>query len=171
MDLTFQLPMQYCSLQLCALPAPPDTTTTERHFPFGSASSFFLELFLHLLNSILASYWPGQGGSSFSVMSFCLFILLMVFSRQEYWSGLPLPSPVDHVFQARISRDVCFSRSVFLDDMLSALAILLLVHIERFNLHGPSDVGQYVAGGWGKGSAEVVGKWVRTRLELMLEDS
>ena len=35
--------------------------------------------------------------SSFSVLSFCLFILLMGFSRQEYWSSLPFPSPVDHI--------------------------------------------------------------------------
>ena len=28
------------------------------------------------------------------LVSFCLFILFMGFSRQEYWSGLPLPSPV-----------------------------------------------------------------------------
>ena len=27
---------------------------------------------------------------------YCLFILFMVFSRQEYWSGLPFPSPEDH---------------------------------------------------------------------------
>ena len=26
-----------------------------------------------------------------------LFILFMGFSRQEYWSGLPFPSPVDHI--------------------------------------------------------------------------
>ena len=30
-------------------------------------------------------------------MSFCLFILFVGCSRQEYWSGLPFPSPVDHV--------------------------------------------------------------------------
>ena len=29
--------------------------------------------------------------------SFSCFILFMGFSRQEYWSGLPFPSPVDHV--------------------------------------------------------------------------
>ena len=28
---------------------------------------------------------------------FCLFTLFMAFSRQAYWSGLPFPSPVDHV--------------------------------------------------------------------------
>ena len=38
-----------------------------------------------------------EGSSSFSVLSFCLFILFMGFSRQEYWSGLSFPSPVDHV--------------------------------------------------------------------------
>ena len=32
-----------------------------------------------------------------SVYLFCLSILFMGFSRQEYWSGLPFPSPVDHV--------------------------------------------------------------------------
>ena len=26
-----------------------------------------------------------------------LFILFMEFSRQDYWSGLPFPSPVDHI--------------------------------------------------------------------------
>ena len=31
---------------------------------------------------------------------FCLFILLMGFSRQEFWSGLPFPSPVDHILSA-----------------------------------------------------------------------
>ena len=35
------------------------------------------------------------GSSSFSILSFCLFIPFMGFSRQEYWSGLPFPSPVD----------------------------------------------------------------------------
>ena len=40
------------------------------------------------------------GSSSFSVLSFCLLILFMGFSRQEYWSGLPVPSPVDHILSA-----------------------------------------------------------------------
>ena len=33
------------------------------------------------------------------VLSFCLFIPLMGFSRQECWSGLPFPSPVDHILE------------------------------------------------------------------------
>ena len=32
-----------------------------------------------------------------SSISFCLFIQLMGFSLQEYWSGLPFLPPVDHV--------------------------------------------------------------------------
>ena len=65
-------------------------------FCFGSIPSFFLELFLHWS---LVAYWAPTdlGSSSFSVASFCLFILFMGFSRQEYWSSLLFPSPVDHI--------------------------------------------------------------------------
>jgi len=64
-------------------------------FPF-SVSSFFLELFIHL--SPVAYWAPTNLGSwCFSVLSFCLFVLFMGFSRQEYWSGLPFPSPLDHI--------------------------------------------------------------------------
>ena len=55
-------------------------------FCFGSVSSFFLELFLHWSP---VAYWAATdlGSSSFSVLSFCLFILFMRFSRQEYEVG------------------------------------------------------------------------------------
>ena len=46
-------------------------------------------------SSILDTYRPVS--SSFSVLSFCVFILFMGFSRQEYWSGLLFHSPVDHI--------------------------------------------------------------------------
>ena len=53
----------------------------------------------HLILSSPVAYWAPThlGSSSFSVLSFCLFILFMEFSRQEYWSGLPFPSSVDHI--------------------------------------------------------------------------
>ena len=90
--------MQYCSLQHRTLRPSPVTSTTGHCVCFGSVSSFFLELFLHC--SPVAYWAPANlGSSSFSVLSFCLFILFMGFSRQEYWSGLPFPSPVDHIFQ------------------------------------------------------------------------
>ena len=55
--------------------------------PFGAISLLFS-------SSILDPYRPRS--VSFSVISFCLFILLMRLSRQECWSGLPFPSPADH---------------------------------------------------------------------------
>ena len=71
-------------------------STTGCCFCFGSISLFFLELFLHWYP--VACWAPTHlGSSSFSVLSFCLFIPLVRFSRQEYWSGLPFPSPVDHI--------------------------------------------------------------------------
>ena len=91
MDPTSQVPMQHRALLLS-----PVTSTTGYCFCFGSISSFFLELFL--LWSPVAYWAPTNLGiSSFNVLSFCLFILFMGFSRQEYWSGLPFPSPVDHI--------------------------------------------------------------------------
>ena len=90
MDLMFQVPMQYCSLQHQTLLLSPVTSTAGYCFCLGSIPSFFLELFLHWSP---VAYWAPTdlGSSSFSVLSFCLFILFMGFSRQEYWSGLPFP--------------------------------------------------------------------------------
>ena len=95
-DLTFQVPMQYCSLQHQTLLPSPVPFTIGCCFCSGSIPSFFWELFFHW--SAVAYWVPTDlGSSSFSVLSFCLFIPFMGFSRQEYWSGLPFPSPVDHI--------------------------------------------------------------------------
>ena len=90
MDLTFQVPMQYCSLQHQTLLLSPVTSTARYCFFFGSIPSFFLELFLH---------WTpvGPGEFLFQYPIVLPFILFMGFSRQEYWSSLPFPSPVDPV--------------------------------------------------------------------------
>ena len=87
--------MQYCSLQHWTLLPSPVTSTAGYCFCFVSIPSFFLELFLHW--SPVAYWAPTDLGSSFSTLSFCLFILFMGFSRQEYWSGLPFLFPVDHI--------------------------------------------------------------------------
>ena len=87
---------QWVSLQHRTLLLSPVTSTAGYSFCFGSIPSLFLELFLHW--SPVAYWAPNDLGSfSFSILSFCLFILFMGFSRQEYWSGLPFPSPVDHI--------------------------------------------------------------------------
>ena len=93
-DLTFQVPMQYC-YRIGLYFHHQAHLQLDYGFHFSTASSFLLELFL--CSSAVAYSAPTDlGGSSFGVLSFCLFILFMGFSRQEYWSGLPFPSPVDH---------------------------------------------------------------------------
>ena len=57
MDLTFQVPMQYCSFQRWTLLSPPDTSTTESHFCFGPVISFFPELLVIALCSSPVAYW------------------------------------------------------------------------------------------------------------------
>ena len=128
MDLTFQVPMQYCSLQNWILLPSPVTSTNGCCFSFSYVSLFFLELFLHWS---LVTYWaPADlGSSSFSVLSFCLFILFMGFLRQEYWSGLPFPSPVDYVL-SELSIMTCLSW-VALDGMAHSFTELdkSVVHV------------------------------------------
>ena len=77
------------------LPSPV-TSSTGHGFRFGFP---FLHSFWNIFfPSCLVAYWaPTHLGSlSFNFIYFCLFILFMGFSRQEYWSGLPIPSPMDH---------------------------------------------------------------------------
>ena len=130
MDLTFQVPMQYCYLQHQSLLSSPVTSTTGCCFHFGSVSSLFLELILH---SSPIAYWAPTdlGCSSFSGVSFCLFILFMGFSRQEYGSAWLFPSPVDHVL-SELSTMTCLSW-VFLHGMAHSLIELdkAVVHVIR----------------------------------------
>ena len=85
--------MQYCFLQHQTLLSLPDTSTTECHFSFGPATSFFLELLVIALCSLPVAYWTftDLSGLSSGVISFFLFRLFMGFLQQEYWSGLPFP--------------------------------------------------------------------------------
>ena len=87
--------MQYCSSQHWTL------FHYQSHLQRGvvfalSPSLHFFWLFLHWCP---VAYWApiNLRSSYFSVLSFCLFLLFMGFSRQEYWSGVPFPSPVDHI--------------------------------------------------------------------------
>ena len=62
------------------------SSSSSRSFiPYGYISLLFSR-------STLNTYW--HGGVHLSVMSFCLFLLFMGFSRQECWSGLPFHSPI-----------------------------------------------------------------------------
>ena len=93
MNLTFQIPMQYCTYSL---------RLYFHHQSLPQLGLFLLWLHLFILSwvisplissSILGTYRPGE--FIFQCPFFCLFILFMGFSRQEYWSSLPFPSPLD----------------------------------------------------------------------------
>ena len=119
--------MQYCSLQNRTLLLSPVTSTAGYCFFFGSIPSFFLELFLHWSPVV---YWvpTDLGSCSFSVLSFCLFILFMGFSRQEYWSGLSFPSPVDHVLSDLSTMTCLLVVQIF--TIVESFQICLLIIVE-----------------------------------------
>ena len=71
MDLPFQVPLQYCSLQHRTLLLSPVTSTTGHCFCFSSVSSFFLELFLHW--SPVAYWAPTDLGVPLSVSYLFVF--------------------------------------------------------------------------------------------------
>ena len=102
--------MQYFSLLHQTLLSPPDISTTECHFHFGPATSFFLQLLVIVLHSSPGALWTPSnlGGSSSSVIPFCLFILSLGFLRQQCWSGSPFPPPVDHVLSELFTM-ICLS--------------------------------------------------------------
>ena len=92
MDLTFQVPKQYCSLQHRTLLPSPVTSTTGYCFCFGSISSFFLELFLH---SPPVAYWvpTNLGNPSFSVLYFPFAYYSRVLkARILKWFTIPFSS-------------------------------------------------------------------------------
>ena len=60
MDLTFQVTMQYCSLQHQTLLLSPVTTTIVFCFCFGSISSFFLVMSPLISSSILGTFQPEE---------------------------------------------------------------------------------------------------------------
>ena len=89
-DLTFQVPMQYFSLQHWTFLSLPGTSTAERPFGFGTTTSLALELFVLVLrsSSVTCCMPSDLRGSSSSVISFSLLFLIMGRSWQRYWSGI-----------------------------------------------------------------------------------
>ena len=96
MNLTFWVPMQYCSLHYQTLLPSSVISTTGYCFCFGFVSSFFLELFHH---SFPVAYWAPSdlGSSSLIVIPFCLFTVFTGFLRWEDLDSLPSHSPVGHI--------------------------------------------------------------------------
>ena len=114
MDLTFQVSMQYCSLQHFMF------TTRLIHnwasFQLWPSCFFLFEVISNWLSlfpsNIMHAFQPG--GSSSRVLSFCIFILLMEFFRQDSWSGFLFPPTVDHILSELFTM-TCLSWVAFHD--------------------------------------------------------
>ena len=101
------IPGSYVILLFTAL----DFTSITSHIHNWVLFSLCLHLFIlsGVISPLISSSTLAPtdlGSSSFSVVSFCLFILFMGFSRQDYGSGLPFPSPVDHIL-SELSTTTC----------------------------------------------------------------
>ena len=96
MDLTFWVPLQYCSLHHRTLVSPPDTSTPGYCFPLW-LSPFVLSGAISLLfsSNILGTYQPGE--FIFQCHTFLPFHTVHGVLKQECSSGLPFPPAVDHV--------------------------------------------------------------------------
>ena len=122
MDLSVQVPIQYWYLQHQTLLLSPVISITGCCFCFGSVSSFFLELFNHCSP---VAYWAPTylGSSSFSVLSFCLFILLMGFS----WHPFNIS---EHLFSGYLAR-------LFLHEFLKYSSLRKDTYSLLYRLHEP----------------------------------
>ena len=81
-----------------------DFTFITRHIHYWELFSFWVSLFifffLELVSALLQSHighLPTWRGPSSSIISFSILIQFMGFSRQEYWTDLPFPFPVDYL--------------------------------------------------------------------------
>ena len=94
MDLTFQVLMQYYSLQpQTSLPSPV-TSTTGCCFCFGSVFWFFLALFLH---SSPVAYGAPTDLGNFQCHTFLPFHTVNGVLKARIMKWFAIPSPVDHV--------------------------------------------------------------------------
>ena len=93
MDLTFQVPMQYCYLQDWTMLLSPVTSIAGCYFCFGSIPWFFLELFLHWSP---VAYWAptNLGSSSFNFLTFLPIHTLhgILKARILKWFAIPFSS-------------------------------------------------------------------------------
>ena len=94
MDLIFQVPMQYYSLQHRTLLLSPVTSTSGYCFCFGSIPSFFLELFLHWSP---VAYWafiyqPGEFLFQYPVILPFHTVHAVLKARILKWFAIPFSS-------------------------------------------------------------------------------
>ena len=97
MDLTFQVPVQYCSLQHQTLLSPSDSSAARRCFCFGWTSLFLLGLFL-CSSPVACLAPPGLESSSFSAISLTFHTIHGILkARIPKWFAIPFSSALHFV--------------------------------------------------------------------------
>ena len=134
MDLTFQVPMKYCSLQ---------HRPCFYHHPIHNWVLFLLLLHPFILSgvisslissSILGTYRPGE--FIFQCPIFLPFHTIMGFFRQEYWSGLLFPSLVDHIISIIILFSCVFYTLWFLHffNLANEFVLFKILVLDKLNI-------------------------------------
>ena len=145
MDLTFQVPMLCCSLQHQTLLHHQSQPHLGVVLLLAPSLHSFWSYFPLFSISIFVTYQPEE--FMFQCYIFLLFILFMGFSRQEYWSGLPFSSPVDHVLpelstMSHQSWEVLYSMAhSFMELDKAVIHVISLVSFLQlwFSFYLPSD--------------------------------
>ena len=128
MDLTFQVPIQYCSLQHQTLLPSPVTP------PAGYCFLLCLHHFLLsgvisplISSSILGTYWPGE--FIFQCPIFLPFHTVHGVLKARIGNGFLFPSPVDHIL-SELSTMTCPSWVVLQDMAHSSIELdKAVVHV------------------------------------------
>ena len=115
MDPTFQIPMQYRSLQHQNLLSPPDTSTAEHFVCVSPASSFLLHHLAIAFSSSPAAHRPPSdlGGSSSAVMWFLPFHTFqgVLTARILEWVAISLSSgPLFSGSQPSCGKGACITQ-------------------------------------------------------------
>ena len=152
MELTFQVPMQYCSLQHQILLSSPDKSTTECHFCFGPTTLFFLGLsscpplfprsildtfqpgglifWCHIFSVLLYSSW-GSHGKYTGVVCHSLLQWIMFYQNSPLWPvhlGWPympwLIASLSYVSPFAMTRAWCVKGAYKVVGILDSFAVL-----------------------------------------------
>ena len=138
MDLTFQVPMHYCSLQHWTLLSPPDTSTAGHCFHFGSASEFLLELYICSAPVVYLAP-TNLGSSSFSDYSFLPSTCQSCSNKEFFFACWTFPpqicefSPFSYLLKALFFRKV-FSNQ-FLHNCWNIYPHLCFIFLPRIKLY------------------------------------
>ena len=93
-------------------------------------SSSVVSFLSRLQSFILGTCWPRE--FIFQCPIFLPFILFMGFSRQEYWSGLPFPSPVDQDDSEQWSIFIRFLHWIHMNTIVYKWVEVLSCHIYNY---------------------------------------